>query len=380
MSRFLGRDVDIHLKKAKDSAIDAVDGYNRVNTRFRSGSYIVLMCISWTSLMHAVFFKKKVKPFYKNTKNNRVYVRVDGDYKAWELTTCLSVYYKGKTSPVADNLRFLIGLRNKIEHRSMPELDSRIFGECQACLFNFEDVLFTEFGAKHSMSECMSLAIQFSRSRDAEQDKAVARLQKPLQSNVSKYIEQFRSSLSSRTVSDLRYSYKVFLVPRVVGNGHGDTPAVEFIKYDSANPEDMEKFEKINAIIKPVVTEAVNAGKLKAGSVCKRLDGIMELIVGPKAEFLPSYHHVRAWQFYKVRPKKGDPNPEKTDKKYCFYDCANEDYVYTEEWVTFLCEELRKPGQLQKILARPQVVLTTAAKILSPTSPGLANVQNTAVS
>jgi len=31
-------------------------------------------------------------------------------------------------------------LRNKIEHRSMPQLDPSIFGECQAMLLNFDEM------------------------------------------------------------------------------------------------------------------------------------------------------------------------------------------------------------------------------------------------
>ena len=64
------------------------------------------------------------------------------------------------------NLDFFIGLRNKIEHRSMPELEHRIFGECQSLLFNFEDFLFQEFGTKYALNESLSLALQFSQLRD----------------------------------------------------------------------------------------------------------------------------------------------------------------------------------------------------------------------
>ena len=103
------------------------------------------MCIAWTSLLHAVFFKRKVKPFYRESEGSKRFKKIDGDYKAWELATCIDKYYLGQTNPVTQNLRFLLGLRNKIEHRSMPELDNHIFGECQACLFNFEAVLFKEF-------------------------------------------------------------------------------------------------------------------------------------------------------------------------------------------------------------------------------------------
>lgn len=47
-------------------------------------------------------------------------------------------YYGDQNPPERENLRFLIGLRNKIERRSLPELDLSLFGECQAALLNLE--------------------------------------------------------------------------------------------------------------------------------------------------------------------------------------------------------------------------------------------------
>jgi hypothetical protein len=350
MARPLPREVAVHLEKAKESAVAAVDNYNRSGTHFRSGTYIVLMCIGWTSLLHAVFFKRKVKPFCRDLKNPKRYARIDSDYKAWELATCLDKYFEGTTSPVAENLRFLIGLRNKIEHRSMPELDCHIFSECQACLFNFEDVLLKEFGSQHCLSECLSLAIQFSRLRNEEQSKAVARLHKPLQVSVQQYLDTFRSTLSHRTTDDLLFSYKVFLIPKVSNHQGQADVAVEFVKFDPAKPDEMVQYDKLTAIIKPAIAQVANAGRLKSGDVCKRVEPVVKEACGKGCRFAAGYHHAKAWAFYKVRPKKGDPHPEKTKIEYCQYDVAHKDYVFTEQWVTFLSEEMKKPGQYQKII------------------------------
>lgn len=359
--RPLPREVAVHLEKAKESVIAAVDSYNRSGTRFRSGSYIVLMCIGWTALLHAVFFQRKVKPFYRDKQNPKRYARVDGDYKAWELTTCLDQYYEGKTSPVVENLRFLIGLRNKIEHRSMPELDCYVFGECQACLFNFEDVLLKEFGSRHGLTDCLSLAVQFSRLRNEEQSQAVARLHRPLRADIRKYIDTFRSSLSNRTTDDLRYSYKVFLIPKLSNHQGQADVAVEFVKFDPAKPGEMEQYEKLTALIKPAVTNVVNAGRLKAGDVCKRVEPVIREVCGKGAHFAASYHHAKACTFYKVRPPKGDAHPEKTKVEFCQYDMAHKDYVFTEQWVTFLVEEMKKPGQYRKVLDAKQAIVIKAA-------------------
>jgi hypothetical protein len=350
MSKGLPKVVATHLEKAKESAVAAVDCYNRCGTRFRSGSYIVLMCIAWTSLFHAIFFKRKVKPFYRESEGAKRFKRVDGDYKAWELTTCTEKYFPGQTNPISENLRFLVGLRNKIEHRSMPELDNHIFGECQACLFNFEEVLFKEFGSKHCLSECLSLAIQFSRLRSDHQGKAISELHKPLRADIRQYLDTFRSSLTPELDADQQFSYKVFLIPKVA-NSQGQTEfAVEFIKFDPTKPEAMAQYEKLAALIKPSTSNVVNAGRLKAGDVCKRVQPVVKAALGKERCFNASYHHALACEFYKVRPKKGDPHPEKTKVEMCQYDAAHKDYVFTERWVTFLIEEMKKPGQYQKLL------------------------------
>jgi hypothetical protein len=63
----------------------------------------------------------------------------DGDFKYWELSKCLKEFYGDKNDPVRSNIDFFIPLRNRIEHRSLPILDSTIFAECQALLLNFND-------------------------------------------------------------------------------------------------------------------------------------------------------------------------------------------------------------------------------------------------
>ncbi|KKL06043.1 hypothetical protein LCGC14_2599990, partial [marine sediment metagenome] len=43
---------------------------------------------------------------------------------------CLNNYFKSDTgNPIRLNLEFFIKLRNIVEHKSLPELDSNIFGE-----------------------------------------------------------------------------------------------------------------------------------------------------------------------------------------------------------------------------------------------------------
>lgn len=53
------------LQKAKDSALLAIEYYNKPAVSFKSQGFIVMMCIAWTSFFHAYFLKNKIKPWYR---------------------------------------------------------------------------------------------------------------------------------------------------------------------------------------------------------------------------------------------------------------------------------------------------------------------------
>nr|WP_052296072.1 DUF3644 domain-containing protein [Thermodesulfobium narugense] len=58
------------LQKAKDTALLAIEYYNKPAVSFKSGGFIVMICISWTSLFHAYFLKNKIKPFYRKNEKS----------------------------------------------------------------------------------------------------------------------------------------------------------------------------------------------------------------------------------------------------------------------------------------------------------------------
>ena len=95
----LPRSVKDAIRKARDSALLAVEVYNRPAVAFKSGGYVTLMTIAWTALFHAIFFHRRIKPYYRRDERNPKswYQKVDGDYKHWELCECLKRYYENDT-------------------------------------------------------------------------------------------------------------------------------------------------------------------------------------------------------------------------------------------------------------------------------------------
>ena len=342
--RGLPRAVKSALEKAHDSALLAVEVYNKPGARFRSGGYIVLMVIAWTSLFHAIFFRRKQKPFYK--KPNGRYEKRDDDYRHWELGECLAQYYLSDTmNPVRKNLDFFIPLRNQIEHRSMPELDSSIFGECQATLLNFDEMLEKEFGAKYCIRESLSFSLQLFPSAE-NLIEAVKR--NPATKPVVNFIQRYRSTVSPEIQASGNYAFKAFLI-QVTNHPGADAVPIQFVHYDKLPAEQKQQVDQLAAIVKVKHVPMLNLNLMKPGDVVNK---VQQRLSNPKVmrggrevnKFTPGTHTI-CWKKYKVRPIGGSPNPYETDSRYCVYDGLHQDYGYTQAWVDFLIEKLKDEAE-----------------------------------
>lgn len=347
--RGLSFEVKSLISKSREAAILAVETYNRPTATFRSGAFIVLMVVAWTALFHAIFLKRRKKPFYKK-KNSHRYEKIDGDYKAWDLRECIRQFYGSKNPPEKKNLLFFIGLRNKIEHRSLPQLDAEIFGECQAFLMNFEGLLCTEFGQNHALKTGLVFALQFSNVLHSAQTKAMTRLSQNQFKKVKSFVDSFRSSLSDDVGKNQKYSFRLFLVPKVNNHVKSADAAVEFINYDASRPEEMKKYDHLVTFIKEKQIPVVNLGYLKPTQVINKIAAHL----GHK---FSHYDHQLCFRHFHVRPRKGAKDPAFTDTRYCVYDEVHKDYVYKPEWVEFLIKQLAQPSFLDNLYDSKDTIL-----------------------
>jgi len=165
----------IHLHKAREFALLAVSTYNNPYTEFKTYCFIVNIIIAFTALLHAVFEKEGVKYFYLG-KDGKPQM-IDGEERAWELNECCKKYWNGEQTPESVNLKFLIGLRNKIEHRSLPVVDLATSGECQSALNNFEMILVEEFGESHALMTNLAISMQLTRVSEQSRLDSLKQLQ-----------------------------------------------------------------------------------------------------------------------------------------------------------------------------------------------------------
>lgn len=334
------------LQKARESALLAAEIYNKPLVTFRSGAYIVLMVIAWTALLQAIFIKRHTSYYDKNSRGRYVYI--GNEKKAWDTRRCIKEYFKDSNNPMRKNLEFLVPLRDKLEHRDFKELDEEIFGECQAALMNFEEIFNKEFPKEPRLHQNLVFAIQFSTNSPLQQQKAISRKMSTDLVSIKRYIDGYRKSVTKEQWDSQRYSFRIFLVPKVSNNSNTSDAAVEFIKYDQSKPEEMAKLQKIGVLIKEKVIEnekivpSQNIYPLKPGDVVKQVKDNIN-------KHFTIANHVNAWKYYKVRPTKGMISRD-TNEEYCIFDKAHNDFVYSQKWVDFLSSELRDEKKYQEIM------------------------------
>lgn len=345
----IGRNLRPYFDKARDSALLAVEVYNKPAVAFRSSAYISLMVIAWTALLHAILLRKRVNPYYKH-KNGR-YQKVDGDYRHWELSECVNNFW-GSTpnDPVRKNLEFFVPLRNKIEHRHLPELDAAIFGECQAMLLNFDAFLGKEFGTKYQLRESLSFSLQLFPSGASFAQAVTAN--RTLE-DIKSFIDSYRSTLGTDVQASGQFAFKAFLI-QVSNHQSKDALPIQFVHYEKLTDAERANVEKVVSLVKFKQVGVANAGLLRPAEVVRVVRERLGGIADGRSSFT-SGTHTLCWKHYNVRPRTGAANPELTNQKYCFFDRAHRDYLYTQQWVELLVERLSDPAERAAILATRNV-------------------------
>lgn len=349
----LPKNVKDNLEKCRESAIAAVDVYNRPAMRFRTATYLVLIIIAWTALMHSLFFKQGQRPWHRKKSSGSGrgvrYQKIDGEPRYWELAHCLKQYYGTNSPPERRNLEFLLGLRNKIEHRELPELDASLYGECQAALLNLEDLIAKEFGQKYSLTEQLAVSLQMSRVVPQEKKKVAKVLASGAAKTVREYVETFRGGLPSTVLSSMKYSFNVFLVPRVANRMKAADAAVEFIHVDEASKEELSRLEKLNVLIKEKHIPIANLDLYRPGQVLEELRAVVPFKVNMST-------HTAAWKYFEVRPSSSTGKKRSTIAKYCVYDEAHNDFLYTEAWIKKLVKTFSNAREFEKIAGSKPVL------------------------
>jgi hypothetical protein len=182
----------------------------------------------------------------------------------------------------------------------------------------------------------------------AEKKKAAKQFAVRAAKTVKEYVEKFRAGLPSSTLNSTKYSFNVFLVPKLANRKELADASVEFIKVDETSEAELARLEKLNVLIKEKHIPIANLDLHKPTQVVSKVQAKL-----PHRFSIAS--HTAAWKHFKVRPESGAPRQDVTDSRYCVYDVAHKDYLYTEAWIDKLSKELVDPQAFLTILGVPPV-------------------------
>lgn len=279
------------LKKSREAALAAVQIFNNPTITFKTESYVVLMIIAWTYLLHAYFRERKIEyRYFKQIGKRRQYIKTKhGAYKHWELESCLKSPHSPVDNDTANNLHFLIGLRHEIEHQMTTKIDDILSARFQACGLNYNEYIKKLFGVKNGIEKHLSFSLQFSTI--STEQKELLEEHPNLPQNIHSYIDTFDALLSDEEFSSSRYAYRILFVPKTANHRGQADRVIEFVK--SSEP----------------FTHAVNKEYviLKETEKKKYLPKqIVELMNSEGYPFFSIPEHTRLWQSLDAKnPAKG---------------------------------------------------------------------------
>jgi hypothetical protein len=259
------------ITKSREAALSAIKIFNDPLINFKTETFIVLIIIAWTYLLHAYYRSQKVEYRYFNLGKNgkKIFDRTKHrTYKYWELERCLNDKNSPIDSDTANNLRFLIGLRHEIEHQMTQSLDSFLSGRYQACAINYNTNIKRLFGEKHGIDQHLAYSIQFLSLTDEQIAGAASETEIP--SGLKTYIVNFDNRLTQEEYNSPQFSFRLLFKKKLVNHPGQADKVVEFIdpKSELAKTIDKEywvkkEVERPKFRAKDVVAEVRKAGFAK---------------------------------------------------------------------------------------------------------------------
>ena len=321
------------VKKAREAMLTAVQIFNNPQIEFKAELFIVTTTIAWTYLLHAHYRKHGIeyRRFHEGRQRRRFIRTKHGAVWHWSLEECLDC----KDCPLEDivkkNLKFLIGIRNEIEHQMTTRIDDQLSAKFQAAALNFNAAIKKLIDPRYSLDTEQAFSIQFSAITEETAKELL--VQQDLPQHIQSYIVQFESGLTQEEFDDPRFSYRVAFVRKTTNSKTAADKVVQFIPADSTAGAEVNK----------VFLRETEKLKYRPGSVVKlmRAEGFTKFNM---------QHHTDLWKAKDAR------NP----KKQLGVQVEGSWYWY-EPWVA----EVRKHCQENEALYKPAA---PTAKLLPPSA------------
>ncbi|MHA6509803.1 DUF3644 domain-containing protein [Tessaracoccus sp. Y1736] len=335
------------LDEARRQALVAIDFYNRPGDRRSFSDFIVHIHLAWQNLLHADRMRRKAEIFYRESGGRRHFKRnPDGSKKTWDLSQCLRFEFN-ENDPTRANVEFLVGLRNRVEHRFQDSVLVATAAEAHACIINFEAELVGRFGSKETLGSELKFPV-FVQSLSPSRYEEQRNLRRGLPATVSNFISEFQAGLPDDVRRDERFAYRLLLLPMKGPKTEADL-ALNFVRQDDLSEEDLRDLlgQEGSVIVAEKYREAIHSvemlPKSAAAAVEERIDfkfSVNDFTVVRKA-----------WQIGPAR--SGDKKQLPKSDGYCLYSPAFKQFVYQPKLVERMAAAVNTAEKYQSLLGRP---------------------------
>lgn len=184
---------DERLVRAREAMILAVHAFNNPSLSFKTEVFAVLANIAWTYLLHEYYERKGVK--IADAKGNALF-----------LSEMLKRHDCPLSQGIKNNLNDIKEIRDAVEHLLLRKGDLAFFPRFQACCLNFEKMLCALFGDRLTLSNDLSLALQFGKL-DFEQLVTLEKYEIPQE--IAALDAQLHGARTEVELADLEYQFRV---------------------------------------------------------------------------------------------------------------------------------------------------------------------------
>ena len=316
------------VEASKHEAVQAVDLYDRPARQRSVASFLLHMHRAWLHLLRA-----------RLERDGR------DEARKWDLDRCIEERWRAG-DPVRRNLELTIALRERMQHRDEEAVAVASSGYVQALLLNYEEELTSTFGAEHSLGDDLRFPVFVATFTPDGVDRMMR-----AQESLPKELAQLLSDAGDEArETDPRFEFRLHLVPKQ-GPRADDDVSLTFLREEDLSDDQRETLAGLDTSGMVIVRErhrpVSNVDKMKPGEAARRIEQAIPF------RFSLYYHFILAWKRLGVRPDGGAKFPERTDERYCVYDAAHHDYLYTDAFVDLVLERIATTEGFEEFFGFP---------------------------
>jgi hypothetical protein len=217
------------LEKSREAALTSIQVFNNPLIKFKSETFIVLMIIAWTYLLHAHYRKNGIDYRHSRTRNGvQEFDRTkSGAFRYWELESCLTDPNSPIDNVTFENLKFLIELRHEIEHQMTERLDDYIGSRYQACAMNYNRYIKALFGEGFGIDKYMTFSLQFLEL--SQKQLSSYEISDLVPQRLQTLILELDAKVTEDVYNDEAYAYRLFFFKKLENRRGQADQVVEFI-------------------------------------------------------------------------------------------------------------------------------------------------------